>query len=167
MGEPTTSEGLERLAYVHHRGNAHYQTWREVNAHDWMIADANKRLEQLRSRLADDNDRVTWRAGCSEAAREVKPELAIRSLERFLEHAGPATLKQLHMVKAELHRDAAEYNAVKTSTERIFNPVQNKITTKVEWLIDTERKLDESLEKAKIDLKVVDQLKDDLERRQK
>lgn len=166
-GEPATPERREELAYIIQLGNAHVQTWREVNSHDWMIADSNKRLAQLRSKLDGDNDKVTWRAGCSEAARDVKPEFAIRTLKRVAEQVGPAHLNALHMVKAGMRRDAAAYKAMRESQERIFNPFQNKITTKGEWVVDSEKKIEEGLKNVRMEVEQAEKLKSDIEGGQK
>ncbi|KAK4635717.1 hypothetical protein CLAFUW4_02059 [Fulvia fulva] len=155
MGESDTPEARERLAYIKQLGGAHAAVWREVT-------DSHKRIAQLQSRLASDADCVTWRAGCSEAAREAKPEHAIRSLQKL-----QRSLSELLNFSRQNTAGPMNFVITKTATMssvEVMNPIQNKMTTKKEAIADIDRELEKVTKQMELDIKATRLLIADLER---
>jgi hypothetical protein len=82
-----SNEKLEKRKIVELLGGMHNSLWTRASQYDWMLADARKRLEQMRTAATDREGKVTW--SLSQAAdhnplpRAILEETSSR-LERFL-----------------------------------------------------------------------------------
>ena len=103
-------EKLQKRRYVETLGTVHTKVWIELSQCDWMIADSQKHIEQLRSANNSEVGRVTWRPPFPMACLVMKPRTAMSWFERFLEQS------QTRKARLEgIRKDVTSYKANSTS----------------------------------------------------
>ena len=82
-GQSDSGEKVKKRRYIETLGNVHTKVWVEVNKCDWMIADVQKRTEQLRSSNTSKNGRMTWLPPLSATESRTEPRTAQGMLEGY------------------------------------------------------------------------------------
>ncbi|PNS15866.1 hypothetical protein CAC42_7972 [Sphaceloma murrayae] len=96
--------------------NTHAYLWSQISDIDWMIADTNKQIEQLKAKKVG----RTWEAGLSNRARDVLPRNAIE----FLAIGLAQQQMQLGMVEQQIKQGVGEYDRLKKELPKEVSEAQ-------------------------------------------
>ena len=157
-------EKIHKLRYLETLGSTHARIWEQATRCDWMIADSQKRIAQLKS--THDSGNVTWRAACSAEASKADLRHSLdmlRMQERAMEQ-GKANMLQM---KTQLAMNLIGDIDPEAGDQQVYDPVQKKMITQREMLANIQKKLEEGMKEADVQSRASKEILVDAEKRRK
>lgn len=163
----TATEAFEDMrvrALLRLLNNTHTYLWSQISDIDWMIADTNKQILQLR---AKEDGGKTWEPGLSREAKEVVPRNAVEFLavgmaqqrmhQGLLEGQMGEVRREVERVKAGLPKEVRELKWGEDPRRRELDALEQVLLTKesVDMFVKVGRDLVKELGKGEIDVDVV------------
>ncbi|KAI5369283.1 hypothetical protein Slin15195_G001590 [Septoria linicola] len=159
----TSPEKQHALLYLETLGSTHTKIWRQANACDWMIADSQKRILQLRS-AKENNGTTTYRAASTVQAT---PEFSLL-LSKATQQQRQQIQEKLQQTKAQLAMDlAVGYDEDAAVSQQVWSPKMKKMVTHKEMIAEVREELEQAREENDRFLDVVTQIIADEQKRSK
>jgi hypothetical protein len=156
-------EKIRRRRVLETQGNMHMSTWVLVSQSDWMVADLNKRIEQIRSaKQSEDGKTVTWLPGVSAEASANGLETS-RALMKPIAKAIRANEDGLKELKSQTVIAMGDPDALNDAPDR--SAMTGKVVDKKQAWRDILERLRLALIDARDDSEVVDRILKEAERR--
>lgn len=165
-GQKEDSPGkAANLRYIELLGSLHTKTWLQVSSYDWMIADTNKRIEQVKSAAADKNGQVTWRAGCSDLASKESPDHALKLLQIAAQSAKQQQ-DELKQINQSIAMSMVDPNFDSKEETQVFDPAQGKMVGEKEMIMKAKDQVQALLRETKAYEESVEQVVKDAKKKE-
>ncbi|KAK3722213.1 hypothetical protein LTR37_002646 [Vermiconidia calcicola] len=158
-------EKTKRRRYLEVLGNIHTKVWVEASKCDWMIADSQKRIEQLRSAAGTPDGKVTWLPPLSTPAPAAESHLSEDVLKASVKLV-QARKQAVEGMRTELSTFLKQPDAV-PKEGRTQSSLTGKWVDNAQALQDLIKRVELDTANATLDAEALEGVLKDVERRRK